>query len=513
MFVTMMASVLYILFSGLSFFGEGYTTVDRVFACLLMAAEGFIFVHTVGYFVSVLKARRYTEAAARVFTPAIEPPVAVIVASFNEPPDVLEATLVAVTGMDYKNKTVYVLDDSTNPELRAKAKEVAAQYGAECIQRANRRGAKAGAINDFIPTLDATYVVIFDADQKPVYNFLRDTIPILEENPRLAFIQTPQFYENTDVSRVALGAAQQQAVFYEYICEGKSTSGAMFCCGTNVIFRREALLSIGGLDENSITEDFATSINLHMQKWESLYYNNVYVYGMGPETLFAHFIQQRRWAMGTLGVFKRVLKLFFTHITAFRPGQWWEYMLSGSYYFIGIANLILMICPIIFLLFNVKPLIVKAHLYAVAFIPYLVFSLWLFYSSMRQRGYHLRGLWAGQALGFISFYVYVMAAISALSGRKIPFGVTPKGKGGKLPLQALWPQLGMLALSLLAAGWGVGRMVVSQNLVQELAGFTNIFWALYHCYLLSYVFTFNQDFEGYPDERVFRDFQAERDGM
>jgi len=29
--------------------------------------------------------------------------------------------------------------------------------------------------------------------------------------------------------------------------------------------------------------------------------------------------------------------------------------------------------------------------------------------------------------------------------------------------------------------------------------------------MLSYIFRFNQDFEGYPDARVFRDFQAERD--
>jgi cellulose synthase (UDP-forming) len=313
-------------------------------------------------------------------------------------------------------------------------------------------------------------------------------------------------------SRVASGAAHQQAVFYEYICEGKSTSGAMFCCGTNVIFRREALLSVGGFDESSITEDFATSIKLHSKKWESLYYNNVYVYGMGPETLFAHFIQQRRWAMGTLGVFKRILKLFFTKIKSFTLAQWWEYMLSGSYYFIGIANLILMSCPIAFLLFGVKPLIAKWHLYVAAFVPYFFFSLGLFYYSMRQKGYQLRALWTGQALGFISFYIYVVAAISALSGRKIPFGVTPKGKGGKLPLKLLWPQLSMLGLNLLAVGWGIRQIVVIQNLSQELAIWVNILWALYHCYMLSYVFKFNQDFEGYPDERIFRDFHAEQDG-
>ena len=39
--------------------------------------------------------------------------------------------------------------------------------------------------------------------------------------------------------------------------------GAMFCCGTNVVFRRTAVEEAGGFPETSLTEDFALSLRLH----------------------------------------------------------------------------------------------------------------------------------------------------------------------------------------------------------------------------------------------------------
>ena len=192
-------------------------------------------------------------------------------------------------------------------------------------QRTNRKGYKAGAINEYLQEGTAKYVAIFDADAVPAHNFLRDFVPILEENPKLSFVQTPQHYANVDVSNVALAAARQQNVFYEYICEGKSYSNAAFCCGTNFIARREALLDVGGMDDTTVTEDFATSINLHIKGWDSAYYNQVYAYSLGPETLAAYFTQQQRWAFGSVKTGWNLLKAFFGGPQRMRLGQWWEY--------------------------------------------------------------------------------------------------------------------------------------------------------------------------------------------
>jgi cellulose synthase (UDP-forming) len=487
---------IYLLFRTLAFFDPSYRPIDRVASIILTGAELFIFIHALGYLMSSIKARRwYTAPKEHVLAAFREPPVAVLIASFNESKEVLEDTLAAVSAMDYGHKTLYLVDDSTKEEARAGAEELAARYGARLVRRAQRRGYKAGAINDLLPHLQEPYLVIFDADTRPVSNFLRDLVPLIERDPGLGFVQTPQFYEGTESLPVAFAAGMQQAVFYEYICEGKSASEAMFCCGTNVIFRREGLLSIGRragdkiecFDESSVTEDFATSLLLHQRGWRSLYYNRVYVYGMGPETLAAYFTQQMRWAIGTLGIFRQLVREFVRRPRSLRLGQWWEYLLSSTYYFVGWVNFFFVMMPILFLLFDVRPLIADPLAYVAAFVPYFSTSLFLFYASMGQRGYRLRDLWLGQALGFNTFWIYMKAAVAAMLGRKRAFGVTPKGVGGKLPLRALWPQATIMVLSYVAGVWGALRFIY---LDRALTLLINVLWAWYHVALFLPLFLY-----------------------
>ena len=503
--VTLSLLCIYAVFRGASLFNPGYRWFDHVFAVLLLMAEFFLLFHGIGYLLATFKAtKRYKLTKTRIFAPLSEPPVAVIIASFNESPDTLEDTIISVTNLDYASKMVYLLDDSTKEDLRKGAEALAAKYGCIYVHREHRRGYKAGAINDLLRHLEQKYMVIFDADQKPTYDFLKVIIPFLEEDDKLALVQTPQFYSNIKYSTVAFGAAHQQAVFYEYICEGKSASGAMFCCGTNVVLRTEALRSVGGFDETSVTEDFATSVRLHIKGWKTLYYNHVFVHGLGPETLAGYFTQQTRWAMGTLSVFKRIIAQFLRHPRALPISYWWEYSLSGSYYFIGWAWFIFILSPIVFTLFGVRPLIADPLLYLAAFAPYFGFSLYNFYLSMVKRGYHVRDIIKGQALGFISFWVLMKAAVAAMLGRKRAFGVTPKGDGGKFPWRYLTLHLILLALSAVAVIMGLYKTVVAV----EPAFLVNVFWALYHVVLLSSVLYFKRAFTEYPDEHIFRDWAA-----
>jgi len=305
----------------------------------------------------------------------------------------------------------------------------------------------------------------------------------------LGFVQTPQFYTNIEKNRVARAAALQQAVFYEYICEGKSEGGSMFCCGTNVIFRRKALLDVGGLDESTVTEDFATSVKLHAKGWKSLYFNHVYAFGMGPEDLSSYFKQQFRWAVGTISVFKQVIWKFLTNPFSLSPLQWWEYFLSSSYYLVGIAYLIMIICPVIYLLFRIPSFFAKPEIYFLAFLPYITFSMSVFYVVLRGRHYKTKDLFLGQLLGEITIPVYIQAAISAIVGKKITFGVTGKNNAKAISYLRLWPQFSLVFLCFIAVIWGLNRFIYER----ETAILVNSFWTMYHCFILSSVFYFNQE--------------------
>jgi cellulose synthase (UDP-forming) len=470
-----------------------YAGLDKITASLLLFGEFFVILHGIGYTLNILRAYKSqaSQDALQVLSHQVvaqEPSVAILVAARHEPRHVLEETFLSLKNIKYANKEIFFLDDSSDHKYMREAEELSEELGLKLFRREIRHGAKAGIINDCLKTLTHKYIAIFDADQNPMPEFLNRLIPIMENDNRLGFVQTPQFYTNTQESRVAKAAAFQQAVFYEYICEGKSSQEAMFCCGTNIVFRREALSDVGGLDESTVTEDFATSIKLHQRKWKSIYYNHVNAFGMAPQNLSSYFKQQYRWANGTISVFKRIIWNLITRPFSLKLKQWWEYFLSGSYYIVGLAFLVLMMFPILYLLFNVPSFFARPEIYLLSFLPYIMLSVGVFYFVLSGRNYTIKDLFLGQLLGSITFSIYLRAAFLSLLGKKTTFGITDKAKGASIPYITMWPQLALLFLNYTAIVWGMNRFIYEQ----EPAIFINTFWAGYHCLILSSIFYFNQ---------------------
>src|SRR5437773_9525889 len=91
-----------------------YPLADRLVGVLLLGADLFLCVQSLGFVSSVVKARR--QVPPPMFGRYSSTPVAVIVASFNESAEVLEPTIASVMAMDYPAMRVYLLDDSTRPE-------------------------------------------------------------------------------------------------------------------------------------------------------------------------------------------------------------------------------------------------------------------------------------------------------------------------------------------------------------------------------------------------------------
>jgi len=466
-----------------------YTWSENVFAWMLLLGEFFILVHATGYALDLIRSGRHerTIFGQTSSLPFPLPEVAILVAARHEPKDILMNTFRSIDNIRYPAKNIYFLDDSSIESFKKEADEIAEYFGLKIFRREVRHGAKAGVVNDCVKGLKEKYVAIFDADQNPIPDFLAELVPLMEADDKIAFVQTPQFYANIQENRIARAAGYQQAVFYEYICEAKGSSEAMFCCGTNVLFRREALLSVGGMDESVVTEDFATSVKFHINGWKSLYFNHVGTFGMGPETLAAYFQQQSRWAKGTVGVFKKVVGHFLRNPFKLRFGQWWEYFLSGTYYFVGIAFTFLMICPLAYLFFHVPSFFIHEDIYFSIFVPYFALSIGVFFMTLRERNYSVKSLFMGQMLTYITFPVLIKSAVTALFGFQGTFGITEKGKGKPLPYYRLWVQLFFFMANYLALVWGVNRYFYER----DFSVLINCFWALYHCLIMSSMFYFN----------------------
>ncbi len=518
-----------------------YLWYEKIAAALLLFAEAFIMLHALGYFLNIYHANRtravepaaadaeghipaataprFSSDQARKALASDDPPeLAVIVAAHNEPLWLIEETLTCFYNLTYPNKRIFLLDDTryAPPEQRTpETIEYRQQIEALCqrigvhLFRRPWRGAKAGMINDFLAFLndqppagfeftrsplddapfDVDYVAVFDADMNPLPEFAEPLIAQLESEPDLAFIQTPQYYSNFEGNRVARAAGMQQAIFYEYICEGKSTQDAMFCCGTNVIFRRAALDDVGGFDESSVTEDFATSLRFHARGWRSAYINRLSAFGQGPQDLGGYFKQQFRWALGTVGLFRTILGTMIRAPRQLSAAKWWEYTLSGTHYFVGWVFLILVLSPALFLLLGVPSFLARADLYLLFFFPYIVLTVTLFSFAMSQRKYRLRELVGGIVLQATAFPVYMKASLLGILGVRGSFTITPKAGSSAIALRSLWPHLVLITLCTAAITWGVMRAVFEQDPLWALT--INTLWCGYHLALLLAVFYFN----------------------
>ena len=480
--------VCYILVRIYYLFIAPFEYIEWVIGILFFISESFILFHSFFFFLDVIRENVYLEMPGQS-TPGKDASVAILIPARHESKRIVEKTLLTCLSLNYDNKKIYLLDDSTIESYKQEARELSKNLGVELFTRSNNRGAKAGMINEVLKTITEKYIAIFDADQNPMPGFLKTLVPFLEADERLAFVQTPQFYSNGDVSTVAMVAHNQQAIFYEYICLGKSMNKAMFCCGTNVVFRRAALNDVGNFDEDTVTEDIATSLKLHAKQWKSFFIHKAYTFGMAPEDLAAYFTQQNRWALGTSQLFRKLVKLFFTDRKALRPEQWLEYVISTTYYFIGWAYFFLMIGPILYIFFNINSYNIDSLAYTFTFVPFFILSNMVFYESMVKKKYRLLNMFKVQMLTALSMPVYLSASfVGLLDINKKGFQVTPKGNTRNVPLKNLWPQLLVLAVVSATLVLGITKLYYQWNYVLMI----NVFWMGLQFILLSGIFHFNK---------------------
>lgn len=246
---------------------------------------------------------RDASAARRV--PGYQPKVAVQVTVFNEPPAMVCETLDRLAKLDYPRDRliVMVLDDSTDEAARARVAAHARRLGFQVVQREDRRGFKAGALNHanaLLPS-DVELTAVVDADFQVEPGWLRETVGYFGDR-EVAFVQTPQAYRNEDESALTRHYAAQDAFFYRSVMRSRNESNSIIFCGTMGIVRLSALRAVGGWSETHICEDAELSLRLLEAGGKALYVPVVYGRGLAPSTFSAYKRQQFRWAFGNVRI-------------------------------------------------------------------------------------------------------------------------------------------------------------------------------------------------------------------
>lgn len=376
------------------------------------------------------------------------PPVDIFITVCGEPVEIVEKTLKAATSMKYNNYTVYVLNDGMSRNLPGwkEINEVSEKYGAIPITRTHNIGAKAGNINNATSKAESPFIAVFDADHVPYEDFLLKTMAYFSD-PKMAIVQTPQYYVNSGNSYLTQAAWEQQELFFGPICRGKNRMNATFWCGTNAVIRKEALESIGGVPEASIAEDFLASLRMHEKGWHSIYIPEVLAEGLSPHNLGNYILQQFRWARGSSEIMFKHNPIFSKNLTF---GQKVQYLYSSSYYLNGFVILLDALIPVYVLFSGALPVRADTSDFILYFFPFIFSTLHLLMLST-ENTITFRAI----QLSVSSFYVFIKAVLLSVLGIKAKFNITSKSEESGNFLFLTTPHFIYIGVSLMAIIYGL----------------------------------------------------------
>ncbi len=401
------------------------------------------------------------------------PTVDVFIPTYNEDPQVLLATVIAATQLDYpKDKLqVWILDDGgtfqkvqdPHPPKGALAQarsrilqNMALRYGARYISRIRNEHAKAGNINYALQLSHADLILILDCDHIPARDFLVNTVPFFLEDEKLFLLQTPHNFVSQDPLERNLRVRQMPAeneLFYFVMQPGLDFWNTSFFCGSAAVLRKKVLDELGGIAGQTITEDAETTLDALTLGYRSAYLNRPMVSGLQPETYSGFIVQRVRWAQGMFQIFllknpwkqrgitfvQRLLYTNFTIYWGFAP-----------------VRLLLFLAPPAYLLFGLDLCDTTAG-------QLLAYAGPFYFSTLLTTQYYYRKVrwpFISQVYESIQSIYLAQGILRVLWHPKSPsFQVTPKGETLDKPFvsEMTWPFYLLLFLNIASIVAGISR--------------------------------------------------------
>lgn len=274
-------------------------------AILYLLVVGCLFIYGINFFYMTYLSVRLKPPAAPA-APEEWPYVTIQLPIFNEL-YVADRLIEAAALLDYPadRLEIQVLDDSTDETIelaRAAVERVRARGGhAVHLHRADRKGFKAGALAEGMHTATGEFIAIFDADFIPPPHYLKETLPYLLHDSRLAFVQGRWGHVNRDYSFLTILQALSIDAHFMVEQSARFMGGFWFNFnGTAGIWRRKAIDDAGGWKADTLTEDLDLSYRAFLKGWRAHFLRDLEVPAELPVSFSAFRRQQHRWAKGSL---------------------------------------------------------------------------------------------------------------------------------------------------------------------------------------------------------------------
>jgi cellulose synthase/poly-beta-1,6-N-acetylglucosamine synthase-like glycosyltransferase len=245
---------------------------------------------------------RRTQPPARAVTrvaPELLPPVALLYTTCN---DFVEKSAASCLAQEYPDFTLYLCDDSTEPEFWARVDEFAARHPGRVrvVRRGDRRGFKAGNLNHALASVATAepFFALVDADEILPTDFLERLVPRMLAQPRCGFVQANHRAnpEAAEPLQRAMGVGID--IHWKWYQPLRNRFGFPMLLGHGAVIRRRAWEDIGGFPE-IVSEDLAFALRIREQGWRGEFAEEVVCYEDFPETVRAFRVRHMKWTRGT----------------------------------------------------------------------------------------------------------------------------------------------------------------------------------------------------------------------
>ena len=462
----------------------------------LFASETISVIEAVINFTSMSKDQEFERP---VIDEADYPDVDVLIATHSEEPDLLFKTINGCKHMHYPNPAkvhIYLCDDKARPEMA----QLAQQMGIGYFGLEDNKDAKAGNLNNALEKTASPLVVTMDADMIPRSSFLMKTVPYfslptmicedgvwrkrtedeIDPDYKIGFVQTPQSFYNPDLFQFNFFAEanipNEQDYFFKEVNLGRNRTNSAIYAGSNTVLSRAALEEVEGFRTKTITEDFATGIDIQAKGYTCFAIDEVLASGLAPED-FPNLIKQRqRWGRGCV----QVVRSFKFWLGDLPLRSKFSYFSCLLYWWTFLRRFVYILSPILYAVFGV--LVVKTDIIGILLIwlPYYL----IYNHSLRIMSGKVRDQKWSNIVDTILFpYMIVPIFAETIGLKKRKFLVTDKEKTTRRSARPLYaiPHILLLIATFIGIYFSIEQMVLYKSIL----GIVVMFWLFMNVYFLS----------------------------
>jgi cellulose synthase/poly-beta-1,6-N-acetylglucosamine synthase-like glycosyltransferase len=261
----------------------------------ILLATGFSIALLVSTFPIPLAVKFKSMISKKVQGSQSTPYVSILVPAYNEQA-VISRTLESLVNLNYERKEIIVIDDGS-ADLTPSIASWYKKYGIKVLRKPN--GGKASALNYGILFSKGEFLIMIDSDSMVTRGAVKEIVASLTEDPDVVAVAGNIKVLN---SRSVLTRIQE----LEYSMAINTMRRAFSLFGTVMIvpgafgaFRKREVVSVGGYDKDTMTEDFDLTVKL--LKTRGIVSSTVtgVAYTEVPSTWKSLYAQRLRWNTGT----------------------------------------------------------------------------------------------------------------------------------------------------------------------------------------------------------------------